>query len=217
MDLVHLVGQGFVQHPQGENVPLGELVQVGEQPGGGQAPVAGNHTVGAFTPHGQGGPFDVAHRHLQHLFAGAVVNGQGDIDAGDLHIAHDTAAGHVQQLLVALVLLLGGLEPVSVAKEPAVIVLRRLPQGFVGFIVHFRHGLLVGGDGLGLVHGVPVIGYHGVQQQGQPCKKHCQQQYEGHSVFLGSLFLHEGLSLLLQPGEELPAQQNELRVYIMFL
>ena len=89
MDLVHLVGQGFVQHPQGENVPLGELVQVGEQPGGGQAPVAGNHAVGAFAAHGQGGPFDVAHRHLQHLFAGAVVNGQGDIDAGNLHIEGD--------------------------------------------------------------------------------------------------------------------------------
>ena len=25
MDLVHLVGQGFVQHPQGEDIPLGKL------------------------------------------------------------------------------------------------------------------------------------------------------------------------------------------------
>ena len=68
----------------------------------------------------------------EFVFRAAVVDRQANLNGWDLHIAHDTAAGHVTQLLVALVLLLGGLEPVSVAKEPAVIVLRRLPQGFVG-------------------------------------------------------------------------------------
>lgn len=105
-DLVHLVGQHLVQHPDGEGVPLHDLVQIGKQLGAGQASVAGEHAVGALAAYGQAGPVHMAHGDLQNGFGGAVVDGQGHIDIGDLDIAHNARAAEVQKLFILLLLLL---------------------------------------------------------------------------------------------------------------
>ena len=58
-DLIHLIGQHLVQHPEQEHIPLLQLVQVGEQLGAGKSPVAGEDAVGALAAHRQAGPFQV--------------------------------------------------------------------------------------------------------------------------------------------------------------
>ena len=63
-DLIHLIGQNLIQHPQEEGIPLPELVQVGEQLGAGQTPVTGEDAVGTLPAHRQAGPFQMAHGHL---------------------------------------------------------------------------------------------------------------------------------------------------------
>ena len=63
-DLIHLVGQGLVQNPQNEGIPLCQLVQIGEQLGAGQTPVAGQDAVGPRPAGGQGGAFNMAHSNL---------------------------------------------------------------------------------------------------------------------------------------------------------
>ena len=63
-DLIHLIGQDLIQHPQKEGIPLPELVQVGEQLGAGQTPVTGEDAVGALPAYRQAGPFQMADGHL---------------------------------------------------------------------------------------------------------------------------------------------------------
>ena len=100
VDLVHLIGQNFVQHTEHKGISFRQLVQIGEQLRRRQSPMAGNHAVGAGTTYGEGTALDMADGDLQHRVLSAMVDRQGDPDGGDLDIAHDAVAGDVQQICI---------------------------------------------------------------------------------------------------------------------
>ncbi len=186
-NLVYLIGQHLIQHAQPEPIPHHQPIQVGEKSGTGQAPVAGQDAVGALPAHGQARPLQVPHSHLQNRILGAVVNGQGHIQAGDFDVAHNAHAGHVQQPLIFRLLVVVQKVGVFPAHQGAVIGLGLLPKLTVAILVQLGHLLGIVGDGTGLVRLVPPVGEGGVQHQGQP-----YDQYEDQKNCRG-VFAHRAL------------------------
>lgn len=127
---------------------LAEPVQVGEQLRAGQSPVPGQHAVGGRAPHRQGAALNVPHRHLEHRLLRAVVDGQGAVDFGDLDIAHDAAAGYVQQGQVLLPFRFGELVGNGLLRQPGVIRAGGQPQLLVILLGQAGHAFRVAGDGL---------------------------------------------------------------------
>ena len=114
----------------------------------------------------------MAHGHLQNRILRAVVNGQAHVDFRDLDIAHDPLAGDVQKAFVFRLLFFGeGIAAVPV-QQPFIIGPGGLPKGLVTGLIQGGHVFGVGGNGFGLVEGVPVVTDGGVQQQGQPYKEY---------------------------------------------
>ncbi len=75
--------------------------------------MAGHHAMGAFAPYRQGGGLDMPHSHLQDRFVRAVVDGQGDIDGGNLDISHNSVAGNVEHGAVFLLLFIREVIPAA--------------------------------------------------------------------------------------------------------
>lgn len=150
-DLVHLVGQGLVQHVEDEGVPFRQLVQVGEQLGAGQPAVAGQHRVGAGAAHRKAAALDVADADLQSGLVGAVVDGQIDVDLVDLDVADHVGAGHVHGGVVLGQLLVRKAEAVGFAGQGGVVGPGLREQLVVGVVVQGGHLFSVAGDGAGLV------------------------------------------------------------------
>ena len=101
-----------------------------------------------------------------------MVDGQAHVNFGNLDIAHDPLTGYVQQAFVFGLLLLGEAEAVAVVEQVPVILPGGIPDGVIAGVVESGHVFGVGGNGLGLVEGVPVVTDGGVQQQGQPYKQY---------------------------------------------
>ena len=152
--------------------PSREPIQIGKELGTGQTPVTGEHAVGTLPAHRQAGPFQMAHGHLQNRILGAVVNGQTHVNFRDLDIAHDSLAGDVQQPFVFGLLFLGEDIAVVPAQQLPVIGPGGFPEGIIAGVIQGGHVFGVGGNGLGLVEGIPVVTGGGVQQQGQPYKQY---------------------------------------------
>ena len=174
MDLVHFISQRFIQHMKHKDISNFQLIQVGQQGGGGEAAMARDDAVGAGTAHRQGRTFNMPHRHLQHLIAGAVIHGQRYVNAGDLQISHNAVTGDVQQLLIPLLVFFTWFKPAGCLQEGSVVRPGLFPKLIVSVIVQLCHGFHVGSNGLGLMHGVPIVSHSWIQQQGQPCKKYRQ-------------------------------------------
>ena len=105
---------------------------------------------------------------LQDGILRAMVDGQAHVNFGNLDIAHDPLTGYVQQAFVFGLLLLGEEEAVAATTQVPVILPGGVPDGVIAGVVESGHVFGVGGDGAGLVEGVPVVADGGVQQQGQP-------------------------------------------------
>ena len=103
----------------------------------------------------------------------AVVDGQGDIDGGDLDIAHDAGAADVQEAVIFRLLALG--------QEIAGLA-RGLQHGVVGVVRQALHVLRAAGDGAGGVQRVPVVADARIQKQGQPCGEQQNEQH-GRAMF----------------------------------
>ena len=113
----------------------------------------------------------MAHGDLQHALVHAVVDGQRDLELRDLDVAHDAGTGNIQQRLILRQIFPGLPQRVFPLGQPLVISLGSRPHLVVIIIVQRGHALGVGGDGVGLVEGVPVVADAGVQQQGEPCQE----------------------------------------------
>ena len=129
------------------------------------------------------------HRHLEHRLLRAVVDGQGAVDFGDLDIAHDAAAGYVQQGQVLLPFRFGELVGNGLLRQPGVIRAGGQPQLLVILLGQAGHAFRVAGDGLGLVEGVPVIAEGGVEHDGRPRQQDDDQQDGGQVLFHGAISL----------------------------
>lgn len=163
-DLDDLVGERLAQDGDREQVALAETVQVGEKPRRGQAPVAGNRRVGVRPAYRQAGALDVAAGNLQHGLVGAMVDGQAHVNAGDVYVAHDARARHVQQAAVLLRLLGRGNPAVSLLPQALVVPARLLQQPVHLLLRHPLHRLDIRGDGPGLVQRIPPVAECGVHQ-----------------------------------------------------
>ena len=160
-DVVHLVGEGPVQHRDGEGVAHLQLIQIGEQLGTGQAPVGRNDRVGAGTAHRQAGAFQMTGGHLQHGIAGAVVDGLLHADLFNGDVAHDAGAGHVQRALVRR-------EPVREIQGVRVcgdLRIEGIGRFKIGGVIRIRQLIHIGGivgHSTGLVQLVDVVADGGV-------------------------------------------------------
>ena len=105
-----------------------------------------------------------------------MIDGQRAINAGDVNIAHDAEAGHIQQALVFF--LLGVAEQVGIVPigQRCVVAFGCGPDFVILLLVQIGYFFGIRGNGFRLVQGVPVIADRGVQQQGQPCKKDQEQE-----------------------------------------
>ena len=178
-DLIHLIGQRLVQHPEQEHIPHRQLIQVAEQLGAGQAPVAADDAVGTCPAHRQGGALHMAQRHLQYSLAGAVVDGQVHAQVRDFQRRHDAGARHVQQAVVDGAGLIRHVEAVAGLREGRVVGLSGLPRCLVAGRIQLGHLLRVGHDHPGLVEGIPVVADCRIQQQGEPCHEYQHEQQIG--------------------------------------
>ena len=87
--VVHLVGEHLAEDLDDESVADLHLVQPGEHLGLGQAAVAGDHRVGSDAPDRQRRALEMAEPLEQGLVGGAVVDGQVEVDRGDLQPRHE--------------------------------------------------------------------------------------------------------------------------------
>ena len=167
LDLIHLVGQCLVQNAENKGVPCLQLIQIGEQSCRGQAPVARHHAMGAFAAHRQACPLQMADGDLQDRLIGTMIDRQGDTDTGNLDIAHNAVAADVQKFIIGDLLLIRQDENVVPLPQVPVIGDSGLPHRGIFFGVDVGHLFGIGGDGPRLVQRVPVVGYRGIQYQGQ--------------------------------------------------
>ena len=147
-NLVHLIGQGFIQNVQIEPVPQRQLVQIGKELRLCQPSVAGQGAVGALSTQRIAGFRQVADSVGEHIRPGALVDGQVQVDFGDGDIPQGVA--QLDQIDVAVP---GDALSLGVFAEHRfqllIVGLRRLLdgvdfhpfQGIDGFIVFLhRHG-----------------------------------------------------------------------------
>ena len=143
--------------------------------------MGGQDAVGGLPAHGKAGPVQVAHADLEHAVCGAVADGQVHVNGGDLDMAHDARAGHIQQGLVGLPGLVAEGHLLAADRQAVVVVLGGLEQVVIFRLIQVGHGLGVAGDGLGGAGGVPPVADGGVQEQGQACKKD-QYKQDGRGI-----------------------------------
>lgn len=117
------------------------------------------------------------HRHVQHLGACPVVDGQLHLNLGDRDIAHDTGSADVEDFVVVSGILPVG-ERGGEVGEGGVVGVRFHEEAFLVAGVHLFDGLVIGGDGTCLDTGIPPVADSRVQHHGEP---HQQQhdQYGG--------------------------------------
>ena len=127
--------------------------------------MAGEDAVGILPPHGQGGAGNMAHGDLQHALLHPVIDGKTNFDFGNFDGAHHPGAGNVQDGGVFLQLLVGG-HPVDLFQlgQPDIIIPGLVQKDLVAGIVDLGHAFCVGGDGPGLMEGIPIVADRGIQQ-----------------------------------------------------
>ncbi len=69
-------------------------------------------------------------------------------------------------------LLLGKIVGIAAEGQGLIVGSGILPELVVLIVVQIRHVFGIGGDGPGLVEGVPIVAGGGIQQQGQPYKQY---------------------------------------------
>ena len=170
-DLIHLVGQCLVQHPQQEYVALGQLIQIGEQLGAGQTAVAGQDTVRTLAAGRKRGALHMADGDLQNRLVRAMIDGKVTLYFGNLDVAHDAVVRNIQQGFIDLLLLLGHDKAACAVVQCFIVSACIRPNLVIRGIVQIGHLLGIAGDGAGLVERVPVIADGRIQQQQRSGKK----------------------------------------------
>ena len=90
--MIHLVSERFGQNVNIKYISFSDLGKIGEQTLLCHAGMCGENRMGTCTTDGKGCAHQMADTHIQYRGIGAVVNGQVDINGGNLHISHNTAA-----------------------------------------------------------------------------------------------------------------------------
>ena len=125
----------------------------------------------------------MSHRHVQHLLAGAVVNGQLHLDLGDGDIPHDPGTGNVQRIRIAGYILVA-VQGSTGGLEPLVVILCGLEHGAVILLGHAVHGFVVPGNGVALMLGVQVIADSRIEHHGESHKKKQDENERGDPAVL---------------------------------
>ena len=204
-NLIHFIGQNFLQHVQPKHVSFDQLIQIGKQLRRRQTSMAGKHAVGAHAAHRQRGTRNVPHGDLQHRFVRAMINGQHAVQRRNFNIAHDPCAGDVQQALVSGHFIIAEHEAVFFPHQQVIVRARLLYELLRGAVVHLRHAFSIGLNGHGLMSFIPIVTEAGIQQQGEPCEEDKDQQDCRKMLF------HAVFSLMLDrrkggaPGRENPS------------
>ena len=154
LGLDHAVGEHLAEDLDDEGVPRLDAVEIGEHDGVGQAPVPGDHGAGARAAHRQGGALQVSQALQEGLVGGAVVDGQVEVDGGDLEARHEAGAVDVEDLVVAQ-----GLLPRLARAGGHVRIGLQDRADRQGVVVGAGIGQLRGGVGAGAVHGRGVVGH----------------------------------------------------------
>ena len=193
-NLVNLIGDHLVEDGDREAVPFRDLVQIGKEPGTGQTAVAGEHSMGAGAADGKTRPIHMADGDLQYRFLGGMVNGNVDIDGGDIDIAHQPGAGEVEQQIILGQVLLGHGVGVLLLQQARVIVVGGLDHGGQLSGVRLVHLTGVRDDGAGGVEGVPPVADRGISHD-RDAEQHDENQQPGGQIrffllFRGFLFVH---------------------------
>ena len=97
VDGIHLIGQNLIQNFQIEHIALFHKIQVREHLLICHAGMGCQNRVSAFTTHRKGCAKQMPYADLQGICIGAMVDGQGHGNIGNLHIAHDAVSGEVQK------------------------------------------------------------------------------------------------------------------------
>lgn len=166
-DLVDLVGERLVEDHHDECVPFFEFIEIGKQLCRGQASVPGQRAVGAFAAHRKGRALQMSDGGLQDLLTGPVVDGQLDIDLGNINVAHDSGGTGREQAVVLFPLLLGQRPVDAVFRDFVVVGSGRLDHLLVLVVVHVGDLFGVVQNGVRLMHGVPVVREGRVNEESQ--------------------------------------------------
>ena len=147
----------------------------------------------------------MAKSHLQNPFVGAMIDGQSALYTWHFYVSHDICVFKAQLLLILCFLCFAQLVHGSPGCKLPVVFSGGFQQSVLFSCVQGLNLFNVGGDGPGLVQGIPVVADGRIQQQRQPCKQYYYQYY------CGQIFSHTAvLSLPLHTGEglALPVQQS---------
>ena len=100
--MVYLVGKGFSQYLQIKNIPDLQLRKVGEHLLTCHTAVCGQNAVGSIAAYRQRTAKQVTDAFFQGLCFCAMVDGQMDIDRGNVDIPHNAIPGDIQLILIIL-------------------------------------------------------------------------------------------------------------------
>ena len=146
--------------------------------------------MGVRSADGQGAALQMSDGDLQHFLVGTVVNGQGHVDLGDVDVAHDPGTGDVQDLVVALHLLVRDFEMVAHVGQILIIGSGFFPHLFDPLRVLMADLVHVAGDGLGLMHGIPPVTEARIRDETDACQKDQHHEHRQKMTFsLALLFL----------------------------
>ena len=96
MNFPYLIGKGFIQNMQIENIPLPQLLQIREHLLGSHAAVTGNDGMSTSSTHRQRGTQQVSRSSFQRIPACSMVDGKVRADFRYFHIPHYPASTYIQ-------------------------------------------------------------------------------------------------------------------------
>ena len=189
MNFPYLIGKGFIQNMQIENIPLPQLLQIREHLLGSHAAVTGNDGMGAFSTHRQRGTQQVSRSSVQRIPACSMVDRKVHADFRYFHIPHYPASTYIQLVNIIFRSKSNGCLGVGFLRSP----------GGNGFVVRHRFfpdAVQLGG--VRLFQHFPVFGlYPGlvppdipVADNGIHRQPQCQQKQHSRQKYLQISPLH---------------------------
>lgn len=189
MNFPYLIGKGFIQNMQIENIPLPQLLQIREHLLGSHAAVAGDDGMSTFSAHRQRGTQQVSRSSVQRIRACSMVDGKVHADFRYFHIPHYSASTYIQLVNIIFRCCTNGCLRVGFLRSPGgngfVVRHRTFPDAFYFCGIRLFQHFPVFGLYPGLVPPDIPVADNGIQRQPQ-----CQQKQHSRQKYLQISPLH---------------------------
>ena len=189
MNFPYLIGKGFIQNMQIENIPLPQLLQIREHLLGSHAAVTGNDGMSTSSTHRQRGTQQVSRSSVQRIRACSMVDGKVHADFRYFHIPHYPASTYIQLVNIIFRSKSNGCLGVGLlcrsGGDGFVVRHRTFPDAFYFCGIRLFQHFPVFGLYPGLVPPDIPVADNGIQRQPQ-----CQQKQRGRQKYLPMSPLH---------------------------